>query len=658
MRKLIVTVSVVALVALITSLTGLAALAANQRHRPPPRTTSTVFSTSGTPAQTATNDTAQVNLGMAFTTDRPGYIDGVRFYKAATNTGTHVGDLWSSSGQQLAQVTFAKETTSGWQEADFSIPIAVAANATYVVSYYAPMGNYSYTTGGFSTKVNNAPLQAAASPANGLFVYASRPAFPTATNQADNYFVDVVWANTGPPVTVPGAPTTITASPAHGSALVTWTPGANGGAAITSYTIRPIDAIKGALKPVRVSGDSANHLVTGLTNRDRYTFTVSATNDAGTSRQSAPSNAVTPQASDGSGSSTSSPLLPGEPRWSSGAPSFDFGFNNGVEYSSPGFAELPSVQARVKAAGLTIDRVWAPYEAPPTAKLQPNDVIWLTHHINAAKASGATCYMELGEVDNLPFLEQVVTMAEPMGCHIFEFGNEIDSHSGYHVATYTRQWNRDIPQLRALPVCAGVTPRVSTGCLFGGPTVSDPWYNDSSASNYGSALTYWMVNLNRTNAFPDFVSWHEYPCTNADTWDITTAADQADCISAATLPAAQCVNNVNNCQYSSLPWSQWEVLRWEQQYLGKIIPTGLSETNFDPGTGTLNAWGPDGSFMKKYEMATLHAFVAAHFAFAMEYTSLDYAGYGQLDMFSDSAPYAPKGQFYGFVASIKKYGGP
>jgi hypothetical protein len=29
--------------------------------------------------------------------------------------------------------------------------------------------------------------------------------------------------------------------------------------------------------------------------------------------------------------------------------------------------------------------------------------------------SGATCYLELGEVDNLPLLEDEVSFAEPMG---------------------------------------------------------------------------------------------------------------------------------------------------------------------------------------------------------------------------------------------------
>ena len=44
-----------------------------------------------------------------------GYITGLRFYKAATNTGTHVGNLWTAAGSLLSSVTFTNETASGWQ---------------------------------------------------------------------------------------------------------------------------------------------------------------------------------------------------------------------------------------------------------------------------------------------------------------------------------------------------------------------------------------------------------------------------------------------------------------------------------------------------------------------------------------------------------------
>jgi hypothetical protein len=263
--------------------------------------------------------------------------------------------------------------------------------------------------------------------------------------------------------------------------------------------------------------------------------------------------------------------------------------------------------------------------------------------------------LELGEVDNLALLKNEVSTAEPMGCHIFEFGNEVDSAHSNGIADYTAQWNNDIPGLRALPQCAG-TATVTTGCLFGGPTVMYASWNDQSGNGYPSGAAYWMAKLNKTNAFPDFVSYHGYPCNGASSWDSNPANDQTDCLEAATSSATGCSAD-QTCNVS-LPYAQSQMLGWERQYLGKLVPTGISEYNFDPGSSTLSDWGGDATFMFDWTQAAIEAFAADHFSFAMQFTSLNYSGYGNLDMFDDSSPYAPKAQFYGMVASIKKYGGP
>jgi hypothetical protein len=156
---------------------------------------------SQTPSTVDSGDGTAVNLGMAFTTDTNGFITGARFYKASTNTGTHVADLWTSTGTQLAQATFSGETASGWQSVSFSSPVAVTAGTTYVVSYYAPNGHYSFASGGLTNQVNAAPLYGLASAAapngNGVFAYGGAPAYPTGTYNAGNYFVDPVFSTTG-----------------------------------------------------------------------------------------------------------------------------------------------------------------------------------------------------------------------------------------------------------------------------------------------------------------------------------------------------------------------------------------------------------------------------------------------------------------------------
>ena len=73
---------------------------------------------------------------MKFRSDIDGYVTGVRFYKAAANTGTHVGTLWSQTGEPLAHGDVLRRVElRRWQEALFSEPVAVTANTTYVASY-------------------------------------------------------------------------------------------------------------------------------------------------------------------------------------------------------------------------------------------------------------------------------------------------------------------------------------------------------------------------------------------------------------------------------------------------------------------------------------------------------------------------------------------
>ena len=132
---------------------------------------------------------------MQFRADASGSIAAIRFYKGATNTGPHFGHLWTSSGRLLATVRFTNETASGWQEARLATPVAVAANATYVVSYYTTAGNYAADDDYFGVAVNSGPLHAPASGAaagNGVYRY-GLSGFPTESYQSTNYWVDVVF---------------------------------------------------------------------------------------------------------------------------------------------------------------------------------------------------------------------------------------------------------------------------------------------------------------------------------------------------------------------------------------------------------------------------------------------------------------------------------
>ena len=156
-----------------------------------------LWNNAATPIVAAEADTAAVELGVKFRSDKNGLITGIRFYKANTNTGTHIGSLWNSSGQLLAQATFTSETASGWQQVNFATPVAISANTMYIASYHTNGGHYANDDGYFATAgVDNGPLHAlrdGVSGSNGVYAYSANPAFPNSSYQATNYWADVVF---------------------------------------------------------------------------------------------------------------------------------------------------------------------------------------------------------------------------------------------------------------------------------------------------------------------------------------------------------------------------------------------------------------------------------------------------------------------------------
>ncbi|WP_059437674.1 Ig-like domain-containing protein, partial [Anaeromyxobacter sp. PSR-1] len=169
----------------------------------PPAGGVSIWPAGAAPATADRGADSSIELGVKFRSDVAGQVTGIRFYKSGANTGTHVGNLWSGTGQRLATATFTNETSSGWQQVTFATPVPIAANTTYVASYHAPVGHYARDLNYFSTSgYDNPPLHAlpnATSGGNGVFAYGATSAFPSDAALAANYWVDVVFTTGSAP---------------------------------------------------------------------------------------------------------------------------------------------------------------------------------------------------------------------------------------------------------------------------------------------------------------------------------------------------------------------------------------------------------------------------------------------------------------------------
>jgi hypothetical protein len=142
-------------------------------------------------------------VGMRFMVTVPGTFNGVRFYKGSSaNGGAHTGSLWDDAGNRLATATFANESASGWQDVQFSSAVSAVVGKEYIVSYYAPQGNYTDDAGYFSNgsiaSIDGAIIAFGNSvgqgETNGVYNATNADTFPNSDNpfcHGCNYWVDI-----------------------------------------------------------------------------------------------------------------------------------------------------------------------------------------------------------------------------------------------------------------------------------------------------------------------------------------------------------------------------------------------------------------------------------------------------------------------------------
>ena len=202
--------------------------------------------------------------------------------------------------------TFSDAVTPSSSLTNLSVPgaptgvTAVAGNGQVTVSWSAPASNggsaitgYTVTpSSGSAVTVGNVLTTTITGLANGtpltFTVVATNSAGSSSASSASSSVTPVA------AVSAPGAPTGVTAVAGNGQVTVSWSaPASNGGSTITAYTVTPSSG-----SAVTV-GNVLTTTITGLANGTPITFTVVATNSAGTSSASSASSSVTPVAAPG-----------------------------------------------------------------------------------------------------------------------------------------------------------------------------------------------------------------------------------------------------------------------------------------------------------------------------------------------------------------------
>src|SRR5262249_2413679 len=339
---------------------------------------SSLWTNSSQPSQTAKYDRSAIELGVRFQPLVDGFISGVRFYKAAGNNGTHIGDLWSATGQRLATATFQNETGSGWQQVIFSSPVAVKANTTYVVSYYAPRGNYSYPYDYFSPSgLSSGQLRAMSSIQGGGGVYRyGGSGFPSQSFRATNYWVDVVFqpGATTPPPTADAGPNQTTTE----GSTVQFSGAATGTDLPYTWDFGDGTTASGTLNPTHVYADNGT-----------YTATLTVTDGSG-------------------GTATGTAVITVQ----NVSPTATFHDNNPIPEGSPvtvSFANQADPSSTDQAAGFTYsydfdnDGVWDIVNSPnPSAQYTFNDNgVFIVRGRISDKDGGFTDYTTDVEVTNV-----------------------------------------------------------------------------------------------------------------------------------------------------------------------------------------------------------------------------------------------------------------
>ena len=151
----------------------------------------------GTPATVDSGETTGTTLGVAFTADSNGKVMGIRFYKAATNTGTHVGACGA-----LPEPSWPRPTSRARAHPDGRRCSSPLRSRSPRARRTSPATSRPTATTRSRRRRSTLARQPAVARSghgtspNGVYTYGAASAFPTSTFNASNYWVDVLFAPT------------------------------------------------------------------------------------------------------------------------------------------------------------------------------------------------------------------------------------------------------------------------------------------------------------------------------------------------------------------------------------------------------------------------------------------------------------------------------
>jgi hypothetical protein len=231
---------------------------------------------------TGTANVTQVTIGStaSATWTKTSYFDDVATQTPSTS---FIGPLTAAPTAPGAPTTVSATPGDGQATVSWSAPTSNGGSAITGYTVTSSPGNKTATTTGATSAI-----------VSGLTDGTSYTFTVTATNSVGTGPASSPSTPVTPvaAVTAPGAPIGVNATPGDGQATVSWSaPTSNGGSAITGYTVTSSPGNKTA-----TTTGATSAIVSGLTDGQAYTFTVTATNSVGTGPASSPSTSVTPVA--------------------------------------------------------------------------------------------------------------------------------------------------------------------------------------------------------------------------------------------------------------------------------------------------------------------------------------------------------------------------